>query len=174
MMHSANRRPVTSTGTTRSLRGPSVSSVESTGTARSHPLLKRTGASSNTGILTPDNGSPRQAVKSTTNYIDTSIASGGVQDGDTVKSGLPSDSMQAPRASSNSVNSTTSFIQDNSTTAVMDTLPRDDQYLVEKLVVSLGRCVLGLTETDRSSAEGLMYRKRIDAARKVLEGLEQT
>lgn len=174
MMHSANRRPVSSTGTTRSLRGPSVSSVESTGTARSHPLLKRTGASSNTGILTPDNGSPRQAVKSTTNYIDTSIASGGVQDGDTVKSGLPSDSMQAPRASSNSVNSTTSFIQDNSTTAVMDTLPRDDQYLVEKLVVSLGRCVLGLTETDRSSAEGLMYRKRIDAARKVLEGLEQT
>ncbi|KAK7744917.1 hypothetical protein SLS53_003150 [Cytospora paraplurivora] len=173
MKHSANRRPVSSTGTTRTLRGPSVSSVESTGTARSYPVLKRTGGSSMTGILTPDSGSPRQAVKSTTNYIDTSISTEEVQDGDTVKSGLPSNSTHTHRASLNSVNSTASFFQENGTTAVMDTLPRDDQYLVEKLVVSLGRCVLGMTESDRSSAEGLMYRRRIDAARRVLEGLEE-
>jgi hypothetical protein len=36
-------------------------------------------------------------------------------------------------------------------------------------VASLGKCVLGLTETGRASAESRMYRRRIDAARRVLE-----
>jgi len=50
---------------------------------------------------------------------------------------------------------------------------REDKYLVERLVAGLGRCVLGLTESGRASAESRMYRRRIDAARRILEGLEQ-
>ncbi|KAJ9156972.1 hypothetical protein NKR19_g3990 [Coniochaeta hoffmannii] len=54
-----------------------------------------------------------------------------------------------------------------------DTLLREDQYLVERLVANLGRCVLGLTESGKASVESRMYRRRIDAARRILEGLDQ-
>jgi hypothetical protein len=50
---------------------------------------------------------------------------------------------------------------------------REDKYLVERLVAGLGRCVLGLTESGRASTESRMYRRRIDAARRILEGLDQ-
>jgi hypothetical protein len=43
---------------------------------------------------------------------------------------------------------------------------------VERLVASLGRCVLGLTENGRASAESRMFRRRLDAARRVLEGVD--
>lgn len=49
-------------------------------------------------------------------------------------------------------------------------LLRDDQILVERLVASLGKCVLGLQDAGRGSAEGRMWRRRLDAARRVLEG----
>jgi hypothetical protein len=52
-------------------------------------------------------------------------------------------------------------------------LQREDHYLVERLVANLGRCVLGLTEYGKASPESRMYRRRIDAARRILEGLDQ-
>ncbi|KAI1810029.1 hypothetical protein GGS20DRAFT_229281 [Poronia punctata] len=54
----------------------------------------------------------------------------------------------------------------------MRTLHRDDQILIERLVGSLGRCVLGLTEAGRASSEGRAFRRRIEAARRALEGLD--
>jgi len=55
----------------------------------------------------------------------------------------------------------------------LEGLLREDRYLVERLVASLGRCVLGLTENGRASAESRMFRRRIDAARRALEGGEE-
>ncbi|KAH6854508.1 hypothetical protein B0I37DRAFT_32729 [Chaetomium sp. MPI-CAGE-AT-0009] len=54
----------------------------------------------------------------------------------------------------------------------LEALLREDKYLVERIVASLGRCVLGLTENGRASAESRMYRRRLDAARRALEGLD--
>lgn len=51
-------------------------------------------------------------------------------------------------------------------------LARDDQLLVERLVASLGKCVLGLQESSRGSYEGRLWRRRLDAARRTLEGEE--
>ncbi|KAI1328315.1 hypothetical protein F5Y16DRAFT_369401 [Xylariaceae sp. FL0255] len=52
----------------------------------------------------------------------------------------------------------------------IQTLPRDDQILVERLVASLGRCVLGLSESGRAGTESRVYRRKIEAAYHVLEG----
>lgn len=49
-------------------------------------------------------------------------------------------------------------------------LPREDRYLVERVVACLGRCVMGLTENGRASSESRMFRRRIEAARRALEG----
>ncbi|KAI1294534.1 hypothetical protein F5Y03DRAFT_313500 [Xylaria venustula] len=54
----------------------------------------------------------------------------------------------------------------------MQMLQKDDQILVERLVESLGRCVLGLSEAAHASAEEETYRGKIEAARKILEELE--
>jgi hypothetical protein len=51
-------------------------------------------------------------------------------------------------------------------------LAKEDQLLVERLVASLGKCVLGLQEDGRASYEGRVWRRRLDAARRVLEGQE--
>ncbi|KAL6403456.1 hypothetical protein AUP68_12804 [Ilyonectria robusta] len=58
-------------------------------------------------------------------------------------------------------------------TAAVSLLAKEDQVLVEKLVASLGRCVLGLTEVSRASTESRMYRRRLETARRILEGLEE-
>lgn len=49
-------------------------------------------------------------------------------------------------------------------------LAKEDQILVERLVASLGKCVLGLQESGRASYDGRVFRRRLDAARRVLEG----
>lgn len=54
----------------------------------------------------------------------------------------------------------------------MGMLPKEDQILVQRLVASLGKCVLGITENGRASSESRLYRRRIDLARKILEGTE--
>ncbi|KAL2269777.1 hypothetical protein VTJ83DRAFT_1961 [Remersonia thermophila] len=54
----------------------------------------------------------------------------------------------------------------------LEALLREDKYLVERLVASLGKCVVGLTENGRAGSESRMYRRRLDAARRVLEGLD--
>ncbi|CAK7211908.1 hypothetical protein SBRCBS47491_001283 [Sporothrix bragantina] len=54
----------------------------------------------------------------------------------------------------------------------LQSLSKEDQYLVERLVGNLGRCVLGLSESGRASTESRVFRRRIDAARRILEGLD--
>lgn len=49
-------------------------------------------------------------------------------------------------------------------------LAKEDQLLVERLVASLGKCVLGLQEAGQGDYEGRVWRRRLDAARRVLEG----
>jgi hypothetical protein len=51
-------------------------------------------------------------------------------------------------------------------------LGKEDQILVERLVASLGKCVLSLQECNGRSYEGSPWRRRLDAARRILEGDE--
>ncbi len=51
-------------------------------------------------------------------------------------------------------------------------LAKEDQVLVERLVASLGKCVLALQESEPSSYESKVWRRRLDAARRVLNGTE--
>ncbi len=53
-------------------------------------------------------------------------------------------------------------------------LHREDQIAVERLVVSLGKCVLALGEGSRAGAEARLQRRRINAARRILEGLDES
>jgi hypothetical protein len=55
----------------------------------------------------------------------------------------------------------------------MQGLDKESQILVERLVASLGKCVLGLTESSSAGSEARMYRRRMDAARRILEGLDE-
>lgn len=121
---------------------PSVSSFVSTGTTRSFPLVNK--AKLNGGVLTPG-GSPDQELK----QISRSLMNGttGAYDKDEDKSS----SRSSP---------------------TMQLLSKDDQILIERLVGSLGKCVLGLSEASRASSEARAYRRRIERARKILEGLE--
>ncbi|KAI0852908.1 hypothetical protein F5Y00DRAFT_251051 [Daldinia vernicosa] len=54
----------------------------------------------------------------------------------------------------------------------IEMLQKDDRILVERLVASLGRCVLGLAESGRGTAEYRAYRRKIEVARRVLESLD--
>ncbi|KAK5628256.1 hypothetical protein RRF57_003971 [Xylaria bambusicola] len=63
-------------------------------------------------------------------------------------------------------------LHDGEKVAPMQMLDKDDQILVERLVASLGRCVLGLSEAGHASAEGREFRSKIEAACRVLEKLE--
>jgi hypothetical protein len=54
----------------------------------------------------------------------------------------------------------------------VDLLPKDDQILVERLLASFGKCVLGLSESSRGSYEGRVWRRRLDFARRTLDGDE--
>ena len=51
-------------------------------------------------------------------------------------------------------------------------LAKEDQALVEKLVATLGKCVSGLQEAHAESPDASLWRRRIEAARKILEGEE--
>ncbi|KID76941.1 uncharacterized protein G6M90_00g102390 [Metarhizium brunneum] len=54
----------------------------------------------------------------------------------------------------------------------IQTLSREDQVLVEQVVASLGRCVLGLSEATRlGNGNHAEYRERIEAARKLLQSI---
>ncbi|KAI2472084.1 hypothetical protein F4781DRAFT_29027 [Annulohypoxylon bovei var. microspora] len=54
----------------------------------------------------------------------------------------------------------------------IEMLQKDDRILVERLIASLGRCVLGLAESGRGTADYRAYRRKIEAARRVLESLD--
>ena len=49
-------------------------------------------------------------------------------------------------------------------------LHRDDQILVDRLVANVGKCVLGLQETRKGSAENRVWRKRLEIAYRILDG----
>ncbi len=123
---------------------PSISSLDSVGTNRSFPLVSRPKA--NGGMLTPGD-SPDQSLK------------------------LISDSLMSDTASICDRDST--HDGDGSVSA-METIPNDDRILIERVVASLGRCVLGLAESGRATPECRMYRRRIEAAKQMLEGLEES
>lgn len=148
-MSSATRRPMSMT------HRPSVASFDSTGTNRSFPLVNKTktATSNSTGVLTP-NSSPDQELKtiSDTLMTETAHAYEQQQRGD-AKSGMFSSGASTPQP--------------------LQTLLREDKYLIERVVAELGRCVLGLTESGRASSESRMFRRRIDAARRILEGLDE-
>ncbi|KAI3401707.1 hypothetical protein diail_9371 [Diaporthe ilicicola] len=175
VMYSTIRRPMSSNAAAKTHR-PSASSFDSTGTTRSFPLVNKPGKASSTGLITPEGGSPDQAMRSITTSLmsDTTVACQELQNGETSKDDTSAHAGHKHTISMQSISSTASLMQENGTTAGMETLPRDDQFLVERTVASLGRCVLGLTESGRASVEGRMYRRRIDAARRILEGTDQS
>jgi hypothetical protein len=47
---------------------------------------------------------------------------------------------------------------------------KEDQILVERLLAGVGKCVLGLQEAGRANSDGRMWRRRLDAARRILDG----
>ncbi|KAI0139329.1 hypothetical protein GGR57DRAFT_443543 [Xylariaceae sp. FL1272] len=51
-------------------------------------------------------------------------------------------------------------------------LQKDDQILLERLMGTLSRCIVGLSESGRASTDRRMYRRKIEAAHRILEGLE--
>ncbi|KAI0387399.1 hypothetical protein F5Y04DRAFT_3837 [Hypomontagnella monticulosa] len=57
--------------------------------------------------------------------------------------------------------------------APIDMLQKDDRILVERLIASLGRCVLGMSESGRGTMNYRSYRRRIEAARRALENLDE-
>jgi hypothetical protein len=156
------------------LHRPSVSSFESTGTNRSFPLVKKTKKASSTGILTPHGASPDQDLKTISDSLmneTASIYEEARMNGHESALDNGSHKYSGSLDSANGVGTLDGQVAD-SNAAAMQTLLREDQYLVERLVASLGRCVLGLTDSGRASTESRMYRRRIDAARRILEGLE--
>ncbi|KAF4964997.1 hypothetical protein FZEAL_10819 [Fusarium zealandicum] len=129
---------------------PSVSSFESTGTNRSFPLVSKSKMSPGVspGVLTPTDSTPGGSPDSELKQI--------------------SDTLMTKATSFTSVENG----QTNDAAATVQGLGKEDQILVERLVGSLGKCVLGLTEASRASSESRTYRRRIDMARRILDGLE--
>ncbi|WZH40081.1 uncharacterized protein QYS62_001008 [Fusarium acuminatum] len=138
-------RPASSAATYARHR-PSVSSFGSTGTNRSFPLVDKSKGAS--GILTPTSSTPGASPDSelrqiSQNLLNEAASLGGIENG-----------------------------QNNGNASAVPGLDKESQILVERLVASLGKCVLGLTESSRAGSEARMYRRRIDTARRILEGLE--
>ncbi|KAL0469065.1 hypothetical protein QR685DRAFT_564189 [Neurospora intermedia] len=167
---SVRRCPISPVTSTHNLEHrPSVSSIGSAGTNRSFPLVpnkqRNRGNTASTvvpavsiAVSTPESVylTPDQELRSISSVLLSETASVCEQQQETENQRADS------RLTSNSL--------DNP--AALQALMREDKYLVERLVASLGKCVLGLTENGRASAESRMYRRRIDMARKILEGFE--
>jgi len=71
------------------------------------------------------------------------------------------------------MNGTSGAPQGNSGLA-LQALHKDDQIAVERLVASLGKCVLSLGEASKASTESRMIRRRLDEARRILEGHDES
>ncbi|TLS23899.1 hypothetical protein PpBr36_08765 [Pyricularia pennisetigena] len=147
------RRPASSAATHKANR-PSVSSLDSTGTMRSFPLVSRKKATSLTSIPNTEN------LRNISNHLMNDAAAIYEQRAGSSFSGR-----------SSPVKKSTALVEPNTPLALQQLL-REDKFLVERLVASIGKCVLGLTENGRSSAESRMYRRRLDAARRILEGID--
>ncbi|KAI9644723.1 hypothetical protein NHQ30_006749 [Ciborinia camelliae] len=64
------------------------------------------------------------------------------------------------------------YSRNNEQSSPVQMLAKDDQILVERLVASLGKCILGLQDMEPGSYDSRIWRRRLDAARRVLEGEE--
>lgn len=166
------RRPMSSQATISSTHrqaGPSVSSFESTGTTRSFPLVHR-GKANSVGMLTPQSSSPDQELQAVSDSLLDRTAS-------TIEQQRHQNQDHGADAPKQIRDRSRSLINGSATKGpvpqAIQSLQREDHYLVERLVANLGRCVLGLTEYGKASPESRMYRRRIDAARRILEGLDQ-
>ncbi|KAL2159234.1 hypothetical protein VTH06DRAFT_2667 [Thermothelomyces fergusii] len=161
---------------------PSISSFDSVGTNRSFPLVNKPrspeGArkASSTGVLTPrDSPSPSSSAP-----VPSSSKQDQPSELDTITSRLLRGVMQhaATEAAKGDAVDGANKMSDGDAGWVggaprpLEALLREDKYLVDRIVACLGRCVLGLTENGRASAESRMYRRRLDAARRALEGLD--
>ncbi|KAI9738949.1 MAG: hypothetical protein M1818_005263 [Claussenomyces sp. TS43310] len=114
---------------------PSISSMSSTGSTRSFPLVNKPKGSTPAPVAVAISKDPAAAILSEAVTLTEDVGTDGRR--------------QSP----------------------VSMLLRDDQILVERLVASLGKCVLGLQEAGpETSAEGRMWRGRLDMARRVLEG----
>lgn len=136
-------RPTSANSGSRMHR-PSISSFESTGTNRSFPLVNRTKV--NGEMITPG-GSPDPALVQVSESLlhqTSSLAERG-ENGETLPPPV----------------------------APIQSLHREDQIAVERLVASLGKCVLTLGEGSRAGTEARQYRRRIEAARRILEGSDE-
>ncbi|KAK1250170.1 hypothetical protein MKX08_010173 [Trichoderma sp. CBMAI-0020] len=132
----------TSNSSVNSMHRPSHSSFESIGTNRSFPLISK--AKLNGGILTPG-GSPDQGLK---NKIRESLLT-----------------------ETSSIYSQTSSNDRGAQSPALQVLPKDVQVTVEKLVASIGKCVLALGEPDGANPGGHeLYKRRIEMALRVLNG----
>ncbi|KAL2127473.1 hypothetical protein VTI74DRAFT_10675 [Chaetomium olivicolor] len=164
-------RPI-SAAATSSLHRPSISSFDSVGTNRSFPLVPNKhgchGAGSNkansTGALTP-----RDSSSSSPDYELNSISSRLMSDLSSAYNSLQHSQHSKEDGEGGGGKLEREHHQHQHP---LEALLREDKYLVERLVASLGRCVLGLTEHGRASAESRVFRRRIDAARRVLEGVD--
>lgn len=132
----------TSAAQAERLHRPSVSSLGSTGTNRSFPLVNK--AKMNGGVLTPG-GSPDPTLKSMSETLLRGTTNG-------LDSGSSSPGQSA---------------------VAMQGLAKEDQIAVQRLVASLGKCVLGLGEASKASSEARLLRRRLDAARRILEGQDE-
>lgn len=132
------------------LHRPSVSSFESTGTTRSFPLVNKSKAAAAAAAL---GGGGIVASSSSTTAVGGVLTPGGSP------SSSSDDGANAPEPAL-------------LPKTAMQGLVREDQIAVERLVASLGRVVLGLGdgESSRGGAEYRLLRRRIDAARRMLEG----
>ncbi|KAK3953996.1 hypothetical protein QBC32DRAFT_101148 [Pseudoneurospora amorphoporcata] len=162
---------------------PSVSSLGSagSGTNRSFPLVPNKARNrgntastvvpaNNTAVSTPETVylTPDQELRSISSVLLSETASVCDQQQHETKT----ENQNQLRSDSRLTSSSISLNNPNNNSAALQALLREDKYLVERLVASLGKCVLGLTENGRASAESRMYRRRIDMARKILEGFE--
>jgi hypothetical protein len=127
---------------TKAMHRPSIASFESTGTTRSFPLVSPK-AKAKGGNWTP-NGSPDDDLKQ-------------------VSDALIKETLSICDADSPTVGQQTPPLQ---------LLGKEDRIYVDRLVASLGKCVLALGEASRASSEARAYRRRLDAARRILEGLD--
>ncbi|RDA85616.1 hypothetical protein CP532_3544 [Ophiocordyceps camponoti-leonardi (nom. inval.)] len=135
------RRATVSDGAVETFHRPSFSSFESTGTNRSFPLVNKVRMRG--GVVTPA-GSPEHELKQVADGLMNETSS--ICDKESLDHG---GGTQSP---------------------AMQMLSKADQMMVEQVVASLGRCVLGLTEAGRAGlASADEFRRRIDAARRVLE-----
>jgi hypothetical protein len=171
-----------------SMHRPSIASFDSVGTNRSFPLVNKgphaRKAHSTTGVLTPrdspdqdrnrdgnrDSDSREDELNTIASRLMSDIGkvhtrSGSISEaGGNVAAGTNGDASEDGAGAG--INGAGVQQQQHP----LEALLREDRYLVERVVASLGRCVLGLTENGRASAESRMYRRRIDAARRILEG----